>query len=391
MPKSGKNWKALTSSRLEAARLWGDLVERHYRIRRANRKWPNKMRWQEWAKGKYPNLYSQSVQQVIGEFCEAVISARALRSNGHAGAEYPSKKSKFRDVIYTNQSAKVKDGFLTLPNGKSGKINVKLPKDIIFPGRLMEVRMGFGTVLMVFEVEEKVRVEGKTIGVDLGINTLIAATDGKKAILVSGRGAKATVQWRNKRLSSIQARQDSLLKHGRRWKLLQRRKAKMLAKAANRITDVLHKATRKVADAFPNAKAYVGKPFNEAAEKMWSRQAQQVSSACNARIIRLLDYKLCGAIEVDERYSSQTCPVCGRRRKCQRVYRCECGLSAPRDLVGATDILSIGTVGSISLGREVARELSFVLPCKYPGHKPGSSGGHPASSLAIAGQESASL
>ena len=43
-------------------------------------------------------------------------------------------------------------------------------------------------------------------------------------------------------------------------------------------------ATRKVADAFPGATCYVGKPFNDAALTIGRRQAQQVSSACNARV-----------------------------------------------------------------------------------------------------------
>jgi putative transposase len=154
----------------------------------------------------------------------------------------------------------------------------------------------------------------------------------------------------------------------------------MLDKAANRITDIVHKATRKVADAFPHAKAYVGEPFNDAAQKMGRKQAQQVSSACNARIIWLLDYKLSGAIQVNEAYSSQTCPVCGERSKHTRVYRCRCGFVAPRDVVGATNIRSIGITGSLQVGCSVPNAVQFAHPVKYPGHCPGSSGGHPASS-----------
>jgi len=35
----------------------------------------------------------------------------------------------------------------------------------------------------------------------------------------------------------------------------------MLKHASNKVRDLCHKATRKVADAFPNAQAYVGEPF----------------------------------------------------------------------------------------------------------------------------------
>ena len=102
------------------------------------------------------------------------------------------------------------------------------------------------------------------IGVDLGVNTLLAATAGEKAVLVSGRAAKATVQYRNKCLAPCQRSQSAKTKGSRRWKRLQRRKARLLAKCHRRLRDVMHKATRKVADAFPGATCYVGKPFGRA-------------------------------------------------------------------------------------------------------------------------------
>lgn len=37
-----------------------------------------------------------------------------------------------------------------------------------------------------------------TIGLDLGVNTLIAASDGNKAVLVSGRAVKSTIASRNR-------------------------------------------------------------------------------------------------------------------------------------------------------------------------------------------------
>jgi len=93
----------------------------------------------------------------------------------------------------------------------------------------------------------------------------------------------------------------------------------MLHKAANRIRDLTHKTTRKIANAFPGATCYVGKPFNDAAHKMGRKQAQQVSSACNARLTAQLDYKSAGAREVDEAYTSQTCPVWGTRQRAAGV------------------------------------------------------------------------
>jgi transposase len=130
-----------------------------------------------------------------------------------------------------------------------------------------------------------------------------------------------------------------------------------------------------VADAFPNAKCYVGKPFNAAAQKLGHVPAQTVSQACNRKLIELLDYKTTGTIEVEEQYSSQTCPVCGGRRKCRRTYRCECGVTAPRDVIGSRNVLCLGEHGCLLPGQQLPRVIKYLRPrCRS------SSGGHPASS-----------
>jgi putative transposase len=356
-------------------------VVRHHRIRRMNWKWPSKARWQRWAKGRYRGLSAQSAQQIIGEFCEAVDSCRQLRRNGHAEASYPWKLRRYRDVVYTNQDARIRDGRLILPHGTSGTLRIRLPDTITVPGRLMEVRLSYGTLRLICEVADAPRPQQTVIGVDLGVNTLIAATDGRKVLLISGRAAKATIQYRNKQLARLQQAQSACTKHSRRSKRLQRRKYRMLGKTKRRIRDLCHKATCQVAEAFPGATCYVGEPFNDAARRIGRAQAQQVSTACTRKIIRLLDYKTAGAITLGESYSSQTCPVCGGRSKHRRIYRCpSCGTSGPRDAVGAVNILSLGVHGAMLPGRSLPVQVKYLRP--WPRQSRSSSGGHPARSSA---------
>jgi putative transposase len=250
-----------------------------------------------------------------------------------------------------------------------------VPATVQNSGRLLEVRLAYRRLLLVCEVPETPQPAGPTIGVDLGINTLLAATDGKTAVLVSGREAKATVQWRNKRLATISAKQAAKQKGSRRWKRLQKRKRMLLAKADRRLKDLLHKGTRQIANAFPGAKCYVGKPFNDAAQTLRRPQAQTVSQASNAKLIRLLDYKTSGAIEVEEHYSSQTCPVCGGRHKCRRTYRCARGVVAPRDVIGCLNIRSIGQHGLLVEGLAMPTVIKYLRPSGRS-----SSGGHPVRS-----------
>jgi putative transposase len=238
-PRHAGAWATFTATRQEAARLWNDMVRCHHRIRRLGWRWPSRIRWQRWAKGRYPGLSAQSAQQVTGEFCEAVDSCRQLRKNGQSEARYPWRLRRYHDVIYTNQDARIRDGSLILPHGKSGALRIRLPGTMTFPGRLMEVRLSYGVVRLICEIPDTPRPQETVIGVDLGVNTLIAATDGQRAILISGRAAKATVQYRNKQLARFQQSLSRKVQGSRYHKRLQRRKYALLDKTARRIRDLV--------------------------------------------------------------------------------------------------------------------------------------------------------
>jgi hypothetical protein len=175
------------------------------------------------------------------------------------------------------------------PDGTSGTLRIRLPSAVMLPGRLTEVRLSYGVVRRICEVPDEARPQETVIGVDLGVNTLIAVTDEHKAIRSSGRAAKATIQCRNKQVARIQQFQSGKQKGSRRHKRLQRRKGQLLDQTKRRIRDLCHKATRQVAEAFPGATCSVGEPFNDAAQRMGRVQAQQVSTACTRTLIQQLD------------------------------------------------------------------------------------------------------
>ncbi len=360
----------LNKVRLEAGKLWSDLVEYHYEIRKKNEPWPTMFElFKHVKRADYPNLHSLSLQEVAKDFHRAIKTIRTLRKNGQLEHNYPTKSQKYHQVVYQAQVFKIKSGWIILPNGKAGKLFVKLPKNIHLEGKIVEVRLHLGKVELICKTDDVKAEPVQTIGVDLGVNTLISATDGSKALLISGREVKAIIQYRNKTLAEIQETQSNLKKYGRRWKRLQRVKYKMLTRCENKVKDVLHKATRKVADEFPNAKVYVGQPFNDAAQKLGRKQAQLVSQACNSKLIFQLNYKLNSATEVNEAYSSQTCPVCDARNKHGRIYSCACGVKAPRDVIGALNIKSIGENEMMTSGRSIPKKIRFIHPIKYPVRK----------------------
>lgn len=82
LPQSGKRWTTFTAVRMEAGRLWAWLVERHATARQHGGKWPTKAELQQEIKRQFPALHSQSAQQIVADFCEAIASAEALRKHG---------------------------------------------------------------------------------------------------------------------------------------------------------------------------------------------------------------------------------------------------------------------------------------------------------------------
>lgn len=398
MPRSKLQWAMFTLARVTGADLWNAMVALHRRIRRLGWDWPSRSRWEKWAKGRFPTLSAQCAQQMIKKFMDCLSSTTALRKaqaerGEEVTASYPWRPKRYKEIVYTNQDATIRDGFLRLGNGKGNRpLRIRLHKEFVAPGRLMEVQLGVGDVRMIFEITlEKPgehAAETKPIGNDLGVNSIIAATDGETAIVVSGREIKAITQWRNKEIAHLDSMISRCEKGSKRRKRLVRAKGRLRASCKRKIRDILHKSTAAVRKQFPGAKAYVGEPFNDAAQKRGPVQAQLISQHCGRVLIEQLDYKQNGATEVCEAKSSKTCPGCGWLNSCDRVYRCknpDCGLVAPRDVIGATNILSIGLYSEMRKHQSVAKKVVFIRPLKkYPGRAqapPGSSGGTPAKLL----------
>jgi len=188
----------------------------------------------------------------MGAFCAAVESCRQLRTNGQTEARSLWRTPRSHDVVDTNQHARLRDGRRVVPHGTSGALRIRLPGSVTRPGRLMEVRLACGVVCLVCAVPDTARPQQTVIGVDLGGNTLLAATDGLKVLLVSGRGVKAVIQWRNTTLARLQQAQASTTRYSRRCKRLRRRTYQVLGTTKRQVRDATRRdATRRDAPGHP--------------------------------------------------------------------------------------------------------------------------------------------
>jgi len=98
------------------------------------------------------------------------------------------------------------------------------------------------------------------------------------------------------------------------------------------------------------------------------KQNQRMSQWSFGLLFAYLEYKLAEKgiklKKVDESYTTQTCPVCNRRKKPSgRTYRCKCGYESHRDVHGAFNILAKSKYGKIGVyDLTIPERLMYLRP-----------------------------
>jgi putative transposase len=193
-----------------------------------------------------------------------------------------------------------------------------------------------------------------SVGVDLGeIHSIAAFGEQGEALIVTGRKLRSIHRLRNKKLAELKRLQSKCKKGSRQWKKYQKAKRYLLSKSARQLQDALHKTTKQFVDwciQHSVSDVYMGDPegverYTRKKKKANRKQAQKLSSWSFGKIKDYLNYKLeqrgIHPHLVDEAYTSQTCPVCKKRKKiASRNYGCPCGYREHRDVHGARNILS---------------------------------------------------
>jgi len=255
-------------------------------------------------------------------------------------AGFPRFKSKKRDRLrfyLTNDKFSVHGHTLHVP--KLGDVN--MTEELRFQGKIMSAvisyRAGWWFVSIAVEVEHETPTHsGGTVGIDLGVKTLVTLSDGEKFENQKHyRKSLGRIQGLSKGLSrKVEGSQNW-------WK-----NTKKLAKAHYRVAcqrqDVLHKMSTKVARAY----ALIGlEDLNVRGMLANHHLAQAVSDASFFEVKRQLLYKAeqyGGYVQLVDRWfpSSKPCHVCGWTKEdltlADRVWVCEqCGTIHDRDLNAA--------------------------------------------------------
>jgi putative transposase len=199
---------------------------------------------------------------------------------------------------------------------------------------------------------------GQVAAIDPGeISAISSVSEAGDALILPGRLLRSLHRYRNKELGSLQTAINKTQPGSLQRKKLLKAKRKLLDNMDAQILDTLHKLSRQYVNwCLENniRKVIIGdvegvQRHTRKGSKNQRRSkkvAQKLSQWSFGRLYDLLEYKLLAEgitiEEVNEAYTTQTCPVCAKRNKCSsRNYKCSnCEYRCHRDLHGASNILT---------------------------------------------------
>jgi putative transposase len=358
----------------ESGRIYSEVLVEHYRVWRKKGVWLSRNadeRMHDAYNARQPRLLqAHSIDAAQQGFAKACQTTRAARKAGATQTRMPYKRKWYRTTIWKASGISTKDGhlLLSLARGRD-PLEVSLIKPLLeLPAEaFLEVRLVYNQASRHHEwhvvvdngIEAKPVENGSIAAGDLGEIHPITLTDGKAAAVISCRQLRAQSQHSNKVLAQMQAKQARKVRGSRRWRRLQTRKRRFLAKQERRRRDIEHKVSRAAVDWCVEqgvGTLALGDVRDVADGKRLGKKSQQkISNWSHGKLRQYITYKAEAAgiavqDKVNEAYTSQTCAGCGKRSKPHgRVYTCSaCGSVVHRDVQGAANILSRYVYGALA-------------------------------------------
>ena len=303
-------------------------VQMRYDAGAKPRRWASHFDLQKLCKGTGSELGLH--QQSVGTICQQfAISRDRAKSSPQFRSSFGARRA-LGWVPFQKQSRQI-DGNSVWYLGKRyrffGSKRRPLP-DSAKGGAFVEDILGRWWVCFHVEITERHHCGNRVVGIDLGLKSLAVLSDGRKI------EAPKIYRHYEERLAVAQRAYNK------------QRVRRLHTKIKNCRQDFLHKFSTELTG--QNALIAVG---NVNAERLArTRMAKSVLDAGWSTFRAMLKYKSAGYVEVDERFTTQTCSQCGalpperprgiaglgiRRWECS-----ECGASHDRDVNAARNILA---------------------------------------------------
>ncbi|NPD90691.1 MAG: IS200/IS605 family element transposase accessory protein TnpB [Asgard group archaeon] len=241
---------------------------------------------------------------------------------------YLSKNGRFI-VVWSKQRVRIRKGAIRIVERlmKEGFPAIHIKKLPVTEANIAIVRLKpfFDKFKLEFVYEKevpaiKIKEVQKILGLDLGINNLVATSDG---LLIKGGVVKSINQFFNKQKAKIQA---LLSKQGLKTS---ERKQQLMRWRYNQLHDLFHKTSRAIIQhCLENniSPLVIGRNKNWKQNiRMGRKTNQKFTNVPFHKLIKMMQYKAEEqGIEVTlitEEYTSQTCSSCGYRSRSNHKYR----------------------------------------------------------------------
>ncbi|WP_259114764.1 RNA-guided endonuclease InsQ/TnpB family protein [Salinibacter ruber] len=331
-----------------SADLWNSICKWYWRTVDRQDHWLSKTAMRRWHCKGHDVLPSQTAQEVAGQFYEAIGS---WHDNDRKG-DPPKRCDKSYNVLrWTYQGVTLRDDGVLRLSTKRGDDSILIDWPAREEPRTVEIGKTSGgfVVRAQYDTEPVDRTTGnKVAGVDLGEKHLAAVFTGDDAFTINGGELRALRHYQNSLKAKLDAKIDRKERGSNRWKKLIQTKNEQLQHIDNKITDLLHKLSRKVVEMLLERRvSAVGiGDVRGIRDRMGygTKMNQRLHQWAYGEFARMIEYKakLAGITveRIDEAYTSQDCPQCGHRKKPSgRNYTCSgCGFHGHRDVVGAANI-----------------------------------------------------
>ena len=332
-----------------SAELWNNICKWYWRTVDRQDHWLTKGAMMEWHTSGHDIFHAHTAQSVADQFYDAISS---WHGNNQKGNPPQNCSKQWNKICWKKEAIKLKDdGVLRLSNGWHNDpilIDWPVDKEPVF----VEIGWNRGyEVRATYEVEPKDQTTGdKIAGIDLGEKHLSAIATENGSILLNGGELRALRKYQNQTKAKLNKKISRKEKGSNRWKKLVKSKNKQLDHIQNKITDLLHKLSRKLIDMCLKrdvSTVVIGelKGIRDGVN-YGSRMNQRLHQWAHRRFADYVKYKAkesgMDVIYADEKYTSQTCPRCGTTKESHkngRQFKCSnCGYEAHRDSVGAFNI-----------------------------------------------------
>lgn len=274
-----------------------------------------------------------ALQQVLRRL-DQTFAAFFKRGHGfpryRASGRYHAATFRVGDGLTLKKDQRI--GVVGVPGGIKAVWHRDLPPDAKLGTAILTRQQGKWYVVFSVEAEFAEACGTGTVGIDLGLNSLIATSDGET--VEAPRHARKAQKAQHRRQRAL-----ARCKRGSKRRLKAKaRLAAGSARIARQRRDHLHKLSRSLVSRY---QGIAFEDLNMAGLKR-GMLARSVHDAAWSLLAQLVQYKAANAgaevVLVDPRGTSQTCPACGTikaKTLSVRTHACECGAVLDRDVAAA--------------------------------------------------------